>query len=194
ATGRGAATSLPAGGVSRSRQLTVIAISRAGDGTRAGVVSRAGVREDQVAGVVAAAERAAGESSPAEDAQPLLGPSDPEAFGVKEGPEPGQPGWDDEPGSTGIGAFAGFSPALGEALGAGAAGGRKLSGYAQPPPPSPSRGPPPGLRRRQARPRGRGAPTARAGGRGGSAWGGRATADFTDLDVTAITADLGRRL
>jgi predicted Zn-dependent protease len=85
---RWAANSLTTNGVSRSRQLTVIAITRAGDGARAGVVSRAGVREDQVADVVAAAERAARESSPAEDAQPLLGPSDPEAFGVKEGPEP----------------------------------------------------------------------------------------------------------
>ena len=55
---RWAANSLTTNGVSRSRQLTVIAISRGGDGTRAGVVSRAGVREDQVAGVVAAAEQA----------------------------------------------------------------------------------------------------------------------------------------
>ena len=64
---RWAANSLTTDGVSRSRQLTVIAITRGGDGTRAGVVSRAGVREDQVADVVAAAERAARDSSPAEE-------------------------------------------------------------------------------------------------------------------------------
>ena len=191
---RWAANSLTTDGVSRSRQLTVIAISRAGDGTRAGVVSRAGVREDQVAGVVAAAERAAGESSPAEDAQPLLGPSDPEAFGAKEGPEPGQPGWDDEPGSTGIGVFAAFSPALGEAFGVAAAGGRKLYGYAQHSLTSTFLGTSTGLRLRHDQPTGKVDLNAKSAEPGGSAWAGRATADFTDLDVTAITADLGRRL
>src|SRR5262249_61508366 len=100
-TRRGPATPLPPGGVPRPRRLTVIAISRGADGARAGVVSRAGVRSDQVSDVVAAAERAAGQNAPAEDAQELLGPGDPEAFGAGEGPEPGQPGWYDEPGSTG---------------------------------------------------------------------------------------------
>ncbi len=107
---RWAANSLTTDGVVRSRRLTVIAITRGAGGRKAGVVSRAGVRADQVADVVAAAESAASQNSPAEDAQPLLGPGDPEAFGVKEGPEPGQPGWDDEPGSTGIGVFTTFSP------------------------------------------------------------------------------------
>ncbi len=83
---RWAANSLTTNGVARSRQLTVIAIARGAGGPQAGVVSRAGVRADQVADVVAAAESAASQSSPAEDAQPLLGPGDPEAFGVKEGP------------------------------------------------------------------------------------------------------------
>ena len=79
---RWAANSLTTNGVARGRQLTVIAITRSGDGTRVGVVSRAGVREDKVADVVAAAEQAARQSSPLEEAQPLLGPSDAAAFGV----------------------------------------------------------------------------------------------------------------
>ena len=98
---RWAANSLTTNGVSRSRRLTVIAISRNGAGARVGVVSRAGVRDDQVSDVVDAAERAATESSPAEDAQPLLRPADREAFGEKEGAQPGQPSWDDAPGSRG---------------------------------------------------------------------------------------------
>ena len=110
---RWAANSLTTNGVSRSRQLTVIAFNREGEGASVGVVSRAGVRDDQVADLVAAAEKAAAESSPAEDAQPLLGPGDHEAFSQKEGGEPGQPAWDDEPGSTDIGVFKTFSPALG---------------------------------------------------------------------------------
>src|ERR1700739_4398733 len=67
---RWAANSLTTNGVSRSRRLTVIAVSGKGTDACAGVVSRAGVREDQVADVVQAAERAAADSSPAEDAQP----------------------------------------------------------------------------------------------------------------------------
>jgi predicted Zn-dependent protease len=191
---RWAANSLTTDGVSRSRQLTVIAITRGGDGTRAGVVSRAGVREDQVAGVVAAAERAARDSSPAEEAQPLLGPSDPGAFGVKEGRQPGLPGWDDVPGSTGIGVFTAFSPALGEAFQTAAAAGRKLYGYARHSLTSTFLGTSTGLRLRHDQPAGKADINAKSAEPGGSAWAGQATADFTDVDVAAITADLGRRL
>jgi predicted Zn-dependent protease len=191
---RWAANSLTTNGVARSRQLTVIAITRGAGGPQAGVVSRAGVRADQVADVVAAAESAASQSSPAEDAQPLLGPGDPEAFGVKEGPEPGQPGWDDEPGSTGIGVFATFSPALGEAFGAAAAAGRKLYGYAEHSLTSTFLGTSTGLRLRHDQLTGKADINAKSAEPGGSAWAGQATRDFTDVDVAAIIADLGQRL
>ena len=191
---RWAANSLTTNGVSRSRQLTVIAVSRGADGTRAGVVSRAGVREDQVADVVAAAERAAGQSAPAEDARDLLGPGDAEAFGVKEGPDPGQPGWDDEPGSTGIGVFGTFSPALGEAFETAAAAGRNLYGYAEHSLTSTFIGTSSGLRLRHDQPTGKADINAKSGEPGGSAWAGRATSDFTDVDVARIAADLGQRL
>ena len=191
---RWAANSLTTNGVARSRQLTVIAITRGAGGPQAGVVSRAGVRADQVADVVAAAESAASQSSPAEDAQPLLGPGDPEAFGVKEGPEPGQPGWDDEPGSTGIGVFTTFSPALGEAFGAAAAAGRKLYGYAEHSLTSTFLGTSTGLRLRHDQPTGKADINAKSAEPGGSAWAGQATRDFTDVDVAAIAADLGQRL
>jgi predicted Zn-dependent protease len=191
---RWAANSLTTNGVSRSRQLTVIAITRGADGARAGVVSRAGVREDQVAGVVAAAERAAGQSRPAEDAQELLGPGDAEASGANEGPEPGRPGWDDEPGSTGIGVFSAFSPALGAAFETAASAGLKLYGYAEHSLVSTFLGTSTGLRLRHDQPTGRADINAKSALPGGSAWAGRATGDFTDVDVEAITADLGRRL
>ena len=191
---RWAANSLTTDGVGRGRQLTVIAITHGGDGTRAGVVSRAGVREDQVTDVVAAAEQAARQSSPVEEAQPLLGPSDPAAFGVKEAPEPGLPGWDDEPGSTGIGVFAAFSPALAEAFQAAAAAGRKLYGYASHSLSSTFLGTSTGLRLRHDQPTGKAEINAKSAEPGGSAWAGQATADFTDLDVPAITAELDRRL
>jgi predicted Zn-dependent protease len=190
---RWAANSLTTNGVSRSRQLTVIAITRGADGARAGVVSRAGVREDQVADVVAAAERAAAQSSPAEDAQQLLGPADQQAYGgTSSWPE--QPGWDDEPGSTSIGVFGAFSPALGEAFEATAAAGRKLYGYAEHSMTSTFVGTSTGLRLRHDQPAGKADINAKSGDPGGSAWAGLGTADFTDVDVPAIAADLGRRL
>jgi predicted Zn-dependent protease len=191
---RWAANSLTTNGVSRSRRLTVIAVTRGAGGTRAGVVSRAGVRGDQVADVVAAAERAAGQSAPAEDAQDLLGPGDAEAFGVKEGPDPGQPGWDDEPGSTGIGVFGTFSPALGAAFEAAAAAGRKLYGYAEHSLTSTFVGASSGLRLRHDQPTGKADINAKSGEPRGSAWAGRATSDFTDVDVAAVAAGLGQRL
>jgi predicted Zn-dependent protease len=191
---RWAANSLTTDGVSRSRQLTVIAITRDGEGTRAGVVSRAGVREDQVTDVVVAAEHAARQSSPVEEAEPLLGPSDPAAFSVKDAPERGLPGWDDEPASTGIGVFAAFSPALAEAFQAAAAAGRRLYGYAEHSLSSTFLGTSTGLRLRHDQPTGKAEINAKSDDPGGSAWAGQATADFADLDVAAITADLGRRL
>jgi predicted Zn-dependent protease len=191
---RWAANSLTTNGVVRSRRLTVIAIIRGAGGPQAGVVSRAGVRADQVADVVAAAESAASQNSPAEDAQPLLRPGDPEAFGAKEGTGDGQPGWDDEPGRTGIGVFTAFSPALGEAFEAAAAAGRKLYGYAEHSLTSTFLGTSTGLRLRHDQPTGKAEINAKSGEPGGSAWAGQATRDFTDVDVAAITAGLGQRL
>ena len=71
---RWAGNTLTTNGVSQSRRLTVIAVRRQGDQAAAGVVSRSGVRGDQIEEVVRAAEKAAEQSSPAEDAQPLLEP------------------------------------------------------------------------------------------------------------------------
>ena len=191
---RWAANSLNTNGVSRSRQLTVIALTRGAGGPQAGVVSRAGVRADQVADVVAAAELAASQSSPAEDAQDLPGPGDPDAFGTTEVPEPGQPGWGDEPGGTGIGVFAGLAPALGEAFETAAAAGRKLYGFAEHSLTSTFLGTSTGLRLRHDQPTGKVDMNAKSADPGGSAWAGRATHDFTDVDVAAITAELGHRL
>jgi predicted Zn-dependent protease len=191
---RWAANSLTTNGVARSRQLTVIAISRDAGGASVGVVSRAGVRDDQVADVVAAAEQAAAESSPAEDAQALLGPADQEAFSGREEAQPGQPSWEDAPGSTGIGVFETFSPALGEAFKMAGAAGRKLYGFAEHTLTSTFVGTSTGLRLRYDRPTGKVDVNAKSADPGGSAWTGLATRDFTDLDMPSIGADLGRRL
>lgn len=65
---RFAGNTLTTNGVARSAQLTVISIAGGG----VGVVSRAAVRPEQLADVVAAADAAAREAQPAEDARPLV--------------------------------------------------------------------------------------------------------------------------
>src|SRR5438445_7197754 len=73
---RWAGNTLTTNGVSRSRQLTVIAVDRRGDGAGVGVVSRAGVRAGQIEDVVREAEHAAAEASLAEDANELARPGE----------------------------------------------------------------------------------------------------------------------
>ena len=82
---RWAGNTLTTNGVARSRRLTVIAIDRHGDGAAAGVVSRAGVTDDQIEDVVRAAEKEAASSAPAEDAAPLPGPQETGAAGADAG-------------------------------------------------------------------------------------------------------------
>jgi predicted Zn-dependent protease len=186
---RWAGNTLTTNGISRSRRLTVIAVSRRGDEASAGVVSRAGVGEDQIGDVVAEAEKAAAEGSPAEDAQPLVGPAD-------AGPLAGsdEPGWDAPPGSTEIGVFGGFAAALGDAFGAAVAGGRKLYGYAEHSLNSSFLGSSTGLRLRHDQPAGKVELNAKSADLARSAWAGSATRDFSDVDVTSLDAGLARQL
>ncbi len=109
---RWAGNTLTTNGVSRSRQLTVIAIDRRRDGAAAGVVSRAGIQAGQIEDVVRQAEHAAAESASAEDARELIEAGQPSSFGVNKG----EPGWDGQPGHTEIGVLRDFAAALGQTL------------------------------------------------------------------------------
>ncbi|HEY7323502.1 MAG TPA: metallopeptidase TldD-related protein [Streptosporangiaceae bacterium] len=180
---RWAGNSLTTNGVSRSRQLTVVAISRGGDQARVGVVSRAGVRPDQVADVVAEAEAAAAGAAAAEDAQPLV-PSHP-ASGA---------GWEDPPAETEIGVFSDFAAELGTAFASAASGGRKLYGFAEHEMTSSYIGTSSGLRLRHDQPSGRLELNAKSADMATSAWAGTGTRDFGDVDVTLLEADLAQRL
>jgi predicted Zn-dependent protease len=183
---RWAGNSLTTNGVSRSRQLTVIAISRGAGEARAGVVSRAGVRADQVADLVAEAENAAAEASPAEDAEPLITPAD-----VADGPANS---WDDTPFATQIGVFARFAAELGHAFATAASSGRKLYGFAEHQLTSSYLGTSTGLRLRHDQPTGRLELNAKSADLARSAWAGTGTRDFSNVDVRGLEADLGRRL
>jgi predicted Zn-dependent protease len=185
---RWAGNTLTTNGVSRSRQLTVIAFSRGRDGTSAGVVSRAGVRDGQIEDVVRAAEKAAAESSPAEDARPLL------ASGEGQAATPGGTGWDAPVTGTEIGVFRSFSGDLGRAFDSAGSGGRKLYGYAEHSVTSTFLGTSTGLRLRHDQPAGRVEINAKSRDLSRSAWAGQGTRDFSDIDVAALDGDLARRL
>jgi predicted Zn-dependent protease len=191
---RWAGNTLTTNGVSASRQLTVIAIDRHGRGPNdasAGVISRAGVRPDQIEDVVRQAERAAAEATPAEDADELAGPEQAGSFGGK---SRDQPGWDSPPGRTEIGVLRDFAATLGETLRAAQAAGRKLYGFAEHELTSTFLGTSTGVRQRHDQPTGRVELNAKSADLERSAWTGTATPDFTDVDVAGLAAGLAERL
>jgi predicted Zn-dependent protease len=187
---RWAGNTLTTNGVSRSRQLTVIAIDRRGDGAASGVVSRAGVRADQIEDVVREAEHAAAEGAPAEDAAGLIGAEHPGSFGINNE----QPGWDSPPVQTEIGVLRDFAAALGQTLRAAEALDRKLYGFAEHELTSTFLGTSAGLRKRHDQPSGRVELNAKSADMVRSAWTGVATRDFTDVDIAGLDAGLAERL
>jgi predicted Zn-dependent protease len=206
---RWADNTLTTNGVSRSRRLTVIAASRSADGVRAGAVSRVGVRDDQVADVVAEAEHAAAQSLPAEDARPLLRPADLRAAAThaSRAASSGSAGsgasadlglgagdWDAAPGATQIGVFGRFAGELGAAFAVAAGGRRKLYGFAEHTVTSSFLGTSTELRLRHDQPTGTVELNAKSADLTESAWAGAATRDFAEVDVAALEADLARRL
>jgi len=186
---RWAGNTLTTNGVSRSRQLTVIAIDRRGDSAATGVVSRAGVRAGQIEDVVREAEHAAAESTPAEDTGELIRTGKPGPFGINDG----GPGWDAQPGQTEIGLLRDFAAALGQTLRT-AEPGRKLYGFAEHQMGSTFLGTSAGLRLRHDQPTGRVELNAKSADLARSAWTGVATRDFTDVDIAGLDAGLAERL
>jgi predicted Zn-dependent protease len=191
---RWAGNTLTTNGVAGSRQLTVIAIDRRGagngQGAATGVVSRAGVRPDQIEDVVREAEHAAAEATPAEDTGELAGAGKPGPFGVNEG----EPGWDAQPGRTEIGVLRDFAASLGQALRAAEGAGRKLYGFAEHKMDSTFLGTSAGLRLRHDQPTGRVELNAKSADMARSAWTGVSTRDFTDVDIAGLDAGLAERL
>ncbi|MGP4001923.1 metallopeptidase TldD-related protein [Streptomyces sp. 8N706] len=179
---RWAGNALTTNGVTRGRTLTVIATVDGAEGTASGVVSRAAVTAEELEPLVRAAEAAAREAGPAEDAQPLVA-------GV-----PASPHFTDAPAETSSEVFAAFAPALGESFARARAGGRELYGFAQHETVSSYLGTSTGLRLRHDQPTGTLELNAKSPDRTRSAWAGRATRDFRDVDPSAMDAELARRL
>ncbi|WP_129297051.1 metallopeptidase TldD-related protein [Streptomyces lydicus] len=183
---RWAGNALTTNGVTRGRTLTVVATVDGGRGTASGVVSRSAVTADDVEPLVRAAEAAARDAGPAEDAQPLVG-------GGKVSPD-----FTEAPAETSSEVFADFAPALGESFRQARAGGRELYGFARHEVVSSYLGTSTGLRLRHDQPTGTLELNAKSAGTGAagprSAWAGRATRDFTDVDPRELDGELARRL
>ncbi|WP_439947802.1 metallopeptidase TldD-related protein [Streptomyces sp. BBFR109] len=179
---RWAGNVLTTNGVTRGRTLTVIATVDGKEGTASGVVSRAAVTMDDLEPLVRAAEAAARGAGPAEDAQPLV-------TGV-----PAAPDFTDAPAETSSAVFADFAPALGESFARARAGGRELYGFAHHELVSTYLGTSTGLRLRHDQPSGTLELNAKSPDRTRSAWTGRSTRDFKDVDPAALDAELAVRL
>ncbi|ALO07442.1 TldE or PmbA family protein [Streptomyces venezuelae] len=179
---RWAGNALTTNGVTRGRTLTVIATVDGAQGTASGVVSRSAVTVDDLEPLVRAAEAAARAAGPAEDAQPLV-------EGV-----PSSPDFTDAPAETSSAVFADFAPALGEAFARALAGGRELYGFANHEMTSTYLGTSTGLRLRHDQPNGTLELNAKSPDRSRSAWAGRSTRDFKDVDPAALDAELATRL
>ncbi|MEU9858555.1 metallopeptidase TldD-related protein [Streptomyces sp. NPDC047974] len=179
---RWAGNALTTNGVTRGRTLTVIATVDGAEGTASGVVSRSAVTAEDLEPLVRAAEEAARAAGPAEDAQPLV-------EGV-----PSSPDFTDAPAETSSAVFADFAPALGEAFARARAGGRELYGFANHELTSTYLGTSTGLRLRHDQPNGTLELNAKSPDRARSAWAGRSTRDFKDVDPAALDAELAVRL
>ncbi|MGG2465263.1 metallopeptidase TldD-related protein [Streptomyces sp. RGM 3693] len=179
---RWAGNALTTNGATRGRTVTVVATVDGTRGTASGVVSRSAVTAHELEPLVRAAEAAARDAGPAEDAQPLVADGTPTA------------GFTDAPAETSPDVFAAFAPALGESFRQARAGGRELYGFAQHTVVSSYLGTSTGLRLRHDQPTGTLELNAKSPDRTRSAWAGRATQDFTDTDPRALDAALARRL
>lgn len=179
---RWAGNALTTNGVTRGRTLTVVATVDGAQGTASGVVSRSAVTADDLEPLVRAAEAAARAAGPAEDAQPLVQGT------------PASPDFADAPAETTSAVFADFAPALGEAFARARAGGRELYGFANHEMTSTYVGTSTGMRLRHDQPNGTLELNAKSPDRTRSAWAGRATRDFKDVDPAAMDTELAQRL
>ncbi|MFE1177309.1 metallopeptidase TldD-related protein [Streptomyces sp. NPDC058773] len=182
---RWAGNALTTNGVTRGRTLTVVATVDGGQGTASGVVSRSAVTADDLEPLVRAAETAAREAGPAEDAQPLVAGGQVSADFTA------------APAETSSEVFAAFAPALGESFRQARSGGRELYGFAHHEVVSSYLATSTGLRLRHDQPSGTLELNAKAAAGGPvprSAWTGRATRDFTDVDPRELDTELSRRL
>nr|MBA2473176.1 TldD/PmbA family protein [Pseudonocardiales bacterium] len=183
---RWANSTMTTNGHTTTRSFAVIsvvgdsAIGTSAVGTSVGVVSGNGVDLDEVRAVVAASEEAACQSGPSRDAAPLIDGTADDDF-------------DAPAAATEIGVFARLTDELATAFRA--SRNELFYGFAEHRLETTWLASSTGLRRRWVQPTGTVELNGKiAGDLTRSAWAGAYTADFTDLDFTALVAEVRRRL
>ncbi len=179
---RWASNTLTTNGSMRSRKVAVISVVDGATGTAAGVLERSAVTGDALEELVRASEQAARDAGPADDAAPLVEPTE------------SADGWDAPAEETSIDVFGRLAPALGEAFGRAAGEQRLLFGFAEHVLETRYVGSSTGVRRRWAQPTGRIDVNGKSPDFSRSAWVGRSTRDFADIDIAALDGELSERL
>ncbi|PZS03971.1 MAG: peptidase [Pseudonocardiales bacterium] len=179
---RWANNTLTTNGEMRSRKLAVISVVDGATGTASGVVERSAVTAEDLEPLVRAAEQAARDAGPADDASPLVQPSG------------DSPGWEAPPAVTSTETLAGFAASLGQAMDAARAQQRLLFGFAEHVMTSTYVGSSTGVRLRNDQPTGKVEINGKSADLKRSAWVGASTRDFGDIDVAALDTDLQQRL
>jgi predicted Zn-dependent protease len=177
---RWANSTMTTNGHTTSGRVSVIAFVAVEGGTAAGLVSSSAAVTDpaQLVALVAAAEAAAHDAGPAEDAMPL--------------PEPAgdDPHWGEAAAETSIGVFGVLAGDLAEVL----TGPHRQYGFASHELSTVWLGTSAGVRRRWVQPTGSVELNTKTPDLTGSAWAGVSTADFAGVDVGALAAETARRL
>jgi predicted Zn-dependent protease len=169
-------------GTRRDRSVTVIVLREGEGGTSVGIASRSGAGD--AIDLLRRAERNAGAAPPAEDAAPLLTPSQAEAgsdFG-------------DAPLTTNLAGLGDVLVGLGDAFGRARASGTKLAGFATHKVSTVYLGSSTGLALRHAQPTGKLEVVARSEGGARSAWAGTGAADLGTVRLEELEERLVRRL
>jgi predicted Zn-dependent protease len=179
---RWANNTLTTNGAMRSRRIAAISVVDGTTGVAAGVVQRSAVTADGLEDLVRLSEQTAREAGPADDASPLVEPYE------------AADEWDAPAAETSIGVFSEFAPALGEAFQRADGEGRLLFGFAEHALATSYVGSSTGLRRRHVQPTGKVEVNGKSRDFVRSAWTGRSTRDFADVDVAELDAELARRL
>ena len=178
---RWANNTLTTNGVMHGVHVSIVSFVEQSGGVSVGSVSGSATTQAEVDELVRAADAAARAASPAEDANPLVA-------------DRTSADWADEPASTGIEVYDDVAPALGEAFGRAGAAGRVLYGFVNHEMTTTYLGSTTGLRLRHVQPTGHFACTGKTADLTNSAWVGRATRDFTDIDPLAADEELAQRL
>jgi predicted Zn-dependent protease len=179
---RWANNALTTNGEMRSRRLVVTATAKVEGGTAAGTVAQEIATADEVGTVVVAAEQLARTGRPAEDAAPMV-----ENYAHNDV-------WEDRPETTSIEVLEKLATGLGVAFERADAAGHLLFGFAEHSVETTYLGSSSGLRRRGVQPTGRLELNAKTVDLAASAWLGRTTRDFLDVDVTEVAEELSTRL